>query len=106
MKSVSIKIYIDSEDRVNDTPTWQYIIKECEKEGIAGATVYKAIAGIGSHSQLHTFNILSISQNLPIVIEIIDTKNKIDKFIKRLKEYVKEGILIKQEVELLNFKDV
>ena len=106
MKALMIKIYLDSEDKINGSATWEYIVDSCKKRDIAGVTVYKAVAGMGDHKELHTFNILSISQNLPIVVEIIDSRIKIDKLIEELKDDIKEGILVKQEVDVLNFKEL
>jgi len=99
-KEKLLKIYIDSEDKYNGKPLWKVILTKAKENGIAGATVLKAIAGIGSHSEIHTITLLPLSINLPIVIEIVDLEEKIGKFIKILDEIVEEGLITVQDVEV------
>ncbi|MEO2068119.1 MAG: DUF190 domain-containing protein [Desulfurobacteriaceae bacterium] len=108
MKEISkkklLRIFISSEDKFKDKPLWEYILQLVKEEGLAGATVLKAVAGIGRHSELHTFNIFRLSQNLPVVVEIIDEENKIRNFIKTLDGIIEEGLLVLEDVEVIVYK--
>ncbi|SNR62049.1 DUF190 domain-containing protein [Desulfurobacterium atlanticum] len=99
-KEKLLKIYIDSEDKYNGKPLWKVILSKAKESGIAGATVLKAVAGIGSHSKIHTINLLSLSINIPLIIEIVDLEEKIEKFINILDEIVEEGLITVQDVEV------
>ncbi len=96
-----VRIYINDSDMIDGVPLWQYILKTVEESGMAGATVFKGVASIGSHSQIHTFDIWTLSQELPVVIEVIDTEEKIRSFIENCNKYIKEGLIVIQKVEAI-----
>jgi len=100
---VSLKIYCDNTDTFNSKPLWEYILDKAKEQNINGATVYKAVAGIGSHKSLHRFDILNLSNTMPLVIEIIEQKEKIEKFLNTLD--IKDSFITMQEVEVLISKD-
>ena len=99
-----LKIYIDSDDKFGGKPLWEAIVREARDYGLAGATVYKAVAGMGAHSELHTFSVFSLSQKLPLIIEIIDTEPKIRGFLSRLDALVSEGLVTLESVEVVAYK--
>ncbi len=99
-----LRIYISNEDRYDGKPLWEALLSVSQNEGVAGATVFKAVAGIGAHSQLHTFNIWVLKQKLPLVIEIIDTKEKIDTFLQATKDMIEEGLVTMSDVEVLDYR--
>jgi len=103
-KRKKLKIYIDTEDIYDDSPLWETILKIAKKQGIAGATVTKAVAGMGAHSELHTFNVWALKQKLPLLIEMIDTEEKIWNFLQHTEEIIEEGLITMSDVEVLAYK--
>lgn len=99
-----LRIFIDLNDKFQDKPLWEYILELVKKEGLAGATVFKAAAGIGAHSELRTFSVWRLSQNLPIVIEIIDSEEKIRKFLNVIDEIIEEGLIVLEDVEVVSYR--
>ena len=101
VKKISLKIYCDNTDRFNSKPLWEYILNKARDIGISGATVYKAVAGIGSHKSLHRFDILNLSNTMPIVIEIIESKESIDKLLDNLEIDISDTFITMQELDVL-----
>jgi len=99
-----LKIYLDNTDTYNNEQLWKYLLKNATKASLKGATVYKAIAGVGKGKELHTFDILSLSNELPLVIEIIESKEKIDIFLKNSKEALKSCFVTISNIEVLDFE--
>ncbi len=99
-----LKIYIDNDDRYDGSPLWQYLLKEAKSYGLAGATVYKAVAGMGAHSEIHSFNIWSMSQKLPLVIEMIDNETKIRGFLNEIDPVLQEALVTLEDIEVLLYK--
>ena len=99
-----LKIYIDSTDKFEGKPLWQVLLNKIKSFGLAGATVTKAVAGIGVNTELHTFDIWSLSQKLPIIIEIIDDENRLQNFLKEYDFMIGEGLVVMGDVEVLRYK--
>lgn len=76
-----LRIFVAESDKKNGIPLYEWIVRCAKTEGIAGATVLRGIEGYGSHDTLRTAKILQLSTNLPVVIELIDTLEKIDGFM-------------------------
>lgn len=87
-----LRIFIGESDQHEGMPLYEWIVRMARESGLAGATVLRGIEGFGAHSRLHTAKILRLSSDLPIVIEIIDTADKIEKFMPVIDDAVKEGI--------------
>ncbi len=99
-----LRIFISSEDKFEGKPLWEYLLKLVKERGLAGATVFKASAGIGAHSELKTFTVWRLSQDLPVVVEIIDREEKIEEFIKVIDEVIDEGLVVLQDVEVIAYR--
>lgn len=99
-----LRIYIDTLDKYNGEPLFEEILKEVKKEGLAGATVFKAVAGIGAFSEVHSFKVWALAQELPLVIEIIDDKEKIDNFIEHIDHMMDNGLMTLTDTEVINYK--
>ncbi len=99
-----LRIYIDNSDTYESKPLWQYLVQQAQAEGLSGATVFKGSAGVGAHSELHTFEIWALSQTLPVIIEIIDDEEKITDFIDRYDNAIHEGLVTMHTVEVLRYK--
>ncbi len=98
------RIYIDNQDKYNGKPLWEELLKKVKECGLAGATVFKGAAGIGAHSELRSFNIWVMSQELPIIIEIIDEEEKIINFLNDADEMIEEGLTTLSDIEVIKYK--
>ncbi len=96
-----LRIYIGESDRYKGKPLYMHILYTLRNNGIRGATVYRGIAGYGSHSLIHTASILRLSEDLPIIIETIDEKEKIEKILPQIKQLVREGLITLDPVKLV-----
>ncbi|MDI3533834.1 MAG: uncharacterized protein PWQ82_199 [Thermosediminibacterales bacterium] len=103
-KGKMLKIFIGENDKYRGKPLFDAIVQRLQKEGLAGATVIKGIEGYGANSRIHTSKILRLSEDLPIVIEVIDKEDRIEKIIPILDEMVKEGlVLVVHDVEIIKY---
>ncbi|NPA04718.1 MAG: DUF190 domain-containing protein [Crenarchaeota archaeon] len=100
-KWIRLRIYIGESDKYHGTPLYLYILRLLRSNGIRGATVLKGLAGYGSHSMIHLPAVLRLSEDLPLVIETVDEPEKIEKILPKIKEVVKEGLITKEEVEVV-----
>src|SRR5579883_1242600 len=91
-----LRIFIGESDQKEGIPLYQWIVRRAKQEGIAGATVLRGIEGYGGSSRIHTAKILQLSTDLPVIVELIDTLEKIDAFMPII-ESVIEGGLVTQE---------
>jgi len=96
-----LRVYIDEADRYHGKPLYLYLLEEFRKAGIRGAAVYRGIAGYGSHSILHLPHVLRLSEDMPIVIEVVDEEERIGKAIEIVKKYVREGLVTLEDVDVL-----
>ncbi len=99
-----LRIFIDNQDKYRGEPLWEFILKSVKEFNLAGATVFKGIAGVGSHSEFRSFNLWRLRQELPVVIEIIDREEKIRDFLSFLDSVVDEGLITLQDVEVITYR--
>ncbi|RLD09995.1 MAG: DUF190 domain-containing protein [Chlamydiae bacterium] len=95
-----LRIFIGESDRYNGLPLYEWIVKRARREKMAGASVFRGIEGFGAKSHLHTAKILRLSQDLPILIELIDIEEKIDNFVEIIDPVIKEGIVTVENIEV------
>ncbi len=76
-----LRIFLGENDRISHMPVYEKIVIEARKNNLAGATVYKGIMGFGGNSRIHSAKILRLSEDLPLVVEIVDEQKKIEDFI-------------------------
>jgi uncharacterized protein len=107
-KTGVLKIYLGESDKIHGRPLYEEIVFEARKAGILGATVYKGIMSFGASHSIHTMKIFSLSGDMPVAIEIIDTKKNLEHFSERaneLMEYSKRGGLITfHELNVLRYE--
>ncbi len=103
-----LKIYVGESDKVQGRPLFEEIVFEARKAGMAGATVLKGIMSFGASHSVHTLKIFALSGDLPVVIEIVDTVEKLDEFAARVNELMdlsqKGGLVTFQEVDVLRYE--
>jgi len=102
-----LRIFIGESDLLHHVPVYEKIVLEARKAGLAGATVMKGIMGFGASSRIHTTKLLRLSEDLPLVIEIVDTEKKIEEFIPMLNEIFEEansgGMITMEKVNIIKY---
>lgn len=88
-----LRIFLEEEQKYNGIPLYEWIIKEAQNRNLAGASVMRAMEGLGLHHKILTAKILRFSSNLPIIIEIIDRTEKIEEFFSLLDPIIPEGLI-------------
>ncbi len=99
-----VRIYIGESDRWRGKNLYIAIVQEARKRGMAGATVARGIMGFGAHSVVHETHLFSLSQDRPVVIELVDTDEKIREFLPCLDEMITEGMITTSEVEIVTYR--
>jgi PII-like signaling protein len=89
--SLLLRIFVGEYDKLNHEPLYEQIVYKAKKQGLAGATVIKGIMSFGATSRIHKSKLLAISEDLPIIIEIVDEKPKIERFMEQLDEIFDEA---------------
>ena len=100
-EQVLMRIFLSEADKHHAKPLYHEIIELLRTEKIAGATVLRGICGFGAKSHIHTTSLLTLSQNLPIVIEVIDTQANIDKVWPKIDGMLEEGLVTTEKVNVL-----
>ena len=101
--AVLLRIYIGEDDRFDHHPLYEAIVLKAREQGLAGATVLRGPMGFGHSSRLHTAKILRLSEDLPIVVEIIDSEENIKAFLPLLDGMVNGGLVSLEEVRILRY---
>ncbi len=95
-----LRIFIGESDRHNGKLLYEWIVIKAREEGMAGATVMRGMMGFGAHSRMHTFKIERLSQDLPIIIEIVDTREKLEKFLSLIDNEIEEGMATLEKAQI------
>ncbi len=98
-----LRIHLGESDRWHGRPLYEAIVQQARKDHLAGATVLKGSMGFGAASRIHTAKLLALSEDLPVVVEIIDSKEKIDAFLPHLDEMVLDGLVTLERVTVLKY---
>jgi len=96
-----LRIYIGEGQRCGRKPLYEAIVEEAHKRGLAGATVTRGIMGFGKNSKIRTSKILRLSEDLPLVIDIVDEPHRLAQFVPVLKDMVKQGLVISESINVL-----
>jgi uncharacterized protein len=99
-----LRIFIGEADRWQGRPAYEAIVLKARELGLAGATVFRGAMGFGADSRLHTYKVLRLSEDLPIVIEIVDSEEKINGFIPVIDEAVQEGLITIEPVRVIKYR--
>lgn len=99
-----LRIFIGESDRWHGKPLYEAIVQVIRKEGLAGATVLRGIEGFGADSRIHTSRILRLSEDLPVVIEVVDTEANIDRVLPLLDDMVGEGMVTLERVHVVAYR--
>ena len=107
-KAILLRIFSGDSDRVHGKCLYEAIVEEARRAGMAGATAYRGIESFGASHSIHTLKIFALSGDLPIVVDIIDSDENIQKFIPKLNELMdlsgKGGLILTEEVNVVRYK--
>ena len=95
-----LRIFIGESDRHDGKLLYEWIVLKAREVGLAGATVMRGMMGFGAHSRLHTFKIERLSQDLPIIVEIVDAREKLEKFLSLIDKEIEEGLATLEEIQI------
>ncbi|THB69310.1 MAG: DUF190 domain-containing protein [Desulfovibrio sp.] len=104
LEAECLRIYTGEQDKYKGRPLYEYLVDEAGKMGLAGATVLRGISGFGANSRVHSHRILRLSEDLPLVVEIIDTEEKIQAFLPLLNEVMVEGLVTLERVRVFFYR--
>ena len=100
---VLMRIFIGESDRHGHRPLYESLVELFRKEGFAGATVLRGVSGFGAHSVFHSAKLLRLSTDLPMVIEVVDTQEKIDAVRPRVDELMDGGLVTLEKVTVIRY---
>jgi uncharacterized protein len=101
--AVLLRIFIGEDDKHNRLPLYEAIVLKAREMQLGGATVLRGHVGFGHSSHIHTTKILRLSQDLPVVIEIVDSQDKIDAFLPTLDQMMGSGLVTMEKVQVLQY---
>ena len=102
-KAKRLRIYIGESDRWKGRALFQVIVEKAKELKMAGATVFRGLMGYGAHSRIHTASIVALSSDLPILVEIIDSEEYINKLLPYLDEMLEEGLMTIDDIEVIKY---
>lgn len=99
-----VRIFIGEKEKVMGVPLYEYIVLKCKEINIAGATVIKGVMGYGADRRMHTSKLVDLSENLPIIVEIIDTKENINKIRPYLDDVISKGFVTIEKIHVIKYR--
>ncbi len=99
-----IRIYTGEDDKYKGRPLVDFIVEEARRLGLAGATAFRGLSGFGANSRLHTSKILRLSEDMPIVIEIVEHPERLAPLLEKLDEVMGEGMITKEPVDVIFYR--
>ena len=103
--AILLRIFIGESDKYEGIPLSRYLVELFNQEGLAAATILRGINESGKSSKLHTTSILRLSDDLPIVIEMVDRKENIERIKPKLDNVIEEGLITEEEVKIILYED-
>ena len=98
-----VRIFIGESDRWHGAPLFEAIVRKAREMGLAGATVFRGVEGFGANSRIHTAKILRLSEDLPVLIEIVDKEDRIAQIMPMLDEMIGEGLITMERVQIIKY---
>ncbi|WP_457639552.1 DUF190 domain-containing protein [Persephonella sp.] len=98
-----LRIFLGEDDRIDGKPAYKKIVEIMRENDIAGATVVRGILGYGASSRIHSADLLTLSSDLPIIIEAVDSEEKIQKVIPLIENYIKQGLITLEKVKVIKY---
>lgn len=98
-----LRVLVGESDQWEGKPLYEALVEEARRHGLAGATVFRGVMGFGKNSRIHTAHILTLSTDLSMLIEIVDTEEKIESFLPVLDRMMIEGLVTTERVEVIRY---
>jgi PII-like signaling protein len=98
-----LTIFIGESDQHGHRPLYTEIVERAHDSGLAGATVVRGFEGFGASSRIHTARILRMSEDLPVIVIIVDRPERIDAFLPTLDELINEGLVVREHIEIVKY---
>ncbi len=102
-EQVLVRIFIGEGDKWHHRPLSEALLERLRKDGFAGATVFHGVAGFGARSVLHTAHLLRLSEDLPVVIEVVDTQERVERLLPILDEMISEGLVTLEKARVVKY---
>ncbi len=99
-----LRVFVGEGDRCGHRPLYEAVVLKAREAGLAGATVLRGVMGFGRHSLIHTTKILRLSEDLPMVVEIVDSREKIEAFMPALDELITDGLVTLERVNVIHYR--
>jgi uncharacterized protein len=99
-----LRVFVGESDKHRGRPLYEVIVEEARKRGLAGATVLRGVLGFGANSRIHSSRILRLSEDLPMVVEIIDSEENIRAFLPDLDGMIGEGLVTLERAEVIVYR--
>ncbi len=102
-----LRIFIGEADKVNHKPLYEVLVLKAREMGMAGATVLRGVESFGAGSRIHTAKILRLSEDLPLIVELVDTEEKIDKFVTVAGDFIEQagsgGMITEERAHIIHY---
>ncbi|MFI2206387.1 DUF190 domain-containing protein [Streptomyces sp. NPDC020192] len=102
-RALRLTVYIGEDDTWHHKPLYSEIVHRAHAAGLAGASVFRGIEGFGASSRIHTSRLLSLSEDLPVAVVVVDTEERVRAFLPQLDELVDEGLVTLEECEVVRY---
>lgn len=103
-EAVLLRIFVGESDKSDGLPLYEAVVGKARAFGLAGATVLRGFLGFGANSRIHSTKVLRLSEDLPIVIEIVDAEDRISKFLPELDSLITEGLVTLEKVRVIAYR--
>ncbi|MFJ8492857.1 DUF190 domain-containing protein [Streptomyces sp. NPDC094038] len=102
-RALRLTVYIGEDDIWHHRPLYTEIVHRAHAAGLAGASVFRGIEGFGASSRIHTSRLLSLSEDLPVAVVVVDTEERVRAFLPQLDELVTEGLVTLDDCEVIRY---
>lgn len=99
-----LRIFIGESDKHEGKPMFEWLVEFARESGLAGATVLRGMMGYGGRSRIHTAKIMRLSEDLPIVVELVDTREKLEAFLESTDTVIREGLATLEKAEVIFYR--
>jgi PII-like signaling protein len=103
-EGVRVRAYFGERDRAGGAPLWSALLEFLRRKGAAGATVMRGIAGYGAHSKIHAANIVDLSADLPLILEWVDSKERVDQLLPEIEAMLQGGLITVEPVTIVRYQ--
>lgn len=103
-ESLLLRIFIGESDRYHGIPLYEAVVKKARELNLAGATVLRGVLGFGASSRIHSAKLLDLSGDLPVIVEIVDTEERIGLLMPFVDQYVTEGLVTMEKVRVMRYQ--